>query len=101
MEYRILGKTGLNVSVISYGAAPLGSEYREIDEAEGIRSLHVALDLGVNFIDVSPYYGRTKAETLLGKGLASVPLNIAAKKGLIFHSWECSFHCLTPTFTRP
>ncbi len=73
MEYRILGKTGLNVSVISYGAAPLGSEYREIDEAEGIRSLHVALDLGVNFIDVSPYYGRTKAETLLGKGLASVP----------------------------
>ena len=73
MEYRILGKTGLSVSVISYGAAPLGSEYREIDEVEGIRSLHVALDLGVNFIDVSPYYGRTKAETILGKALVGVP----------------------------
>ena len=73
MEYRTLGKTGLKVSVISYEASSLGSEFRQIDEAEGIRSLLMAIDLGVNFIDVSPYYGRTKAESVLGKGLASVP----------------------------
>ena len=48
MEHRVLGKTGLKVSVISFGAAPLGGEYRRIDEAEGIQSLHLALDLGVN-----------------------------------------------------
>jgi L-galactose dehydrogenase len=54
MEYRTLGKTGLEVSIISFGAAPLGSEYRSIDESEGISAVHTALDLGVNFIDTSP-----------------------------------------------
>lgn len=73
MEYRVLGRTGLRVSVLGYGASPLGSVFRPIDEAEGIRAVHLALDLGINFIDVSPYYGRTRAETVLGKALATVP----------------------------
>ncbi|GIV79647.1 MAG: oxidoreductase [Litorilinea sp.] len=73
MEYRILGKTGLRVSVLSYGASPLGSVFREVDEAEGIRAVHTALDLGINFIDVSPYYGLTRAETVLGKALRGIP----------------------------
>lgn len=73
MEYRTLGKTGLRVSVLSYGASPLGSVFRQIDEAEGIRTVHTAIDLGINFIDVSPYYGITRAETVLGKALATVP----------------------------
>src|SRR5579872_2891155 len=73
MQYRLLGETGLNVSVLSYGASPLGSVFRDIDEAEGIRTVHTALDLGINFIDVSPYYGLTRAETVLGRALASVP----------------------------
>ena len=72
MEYRTLGKTGLEVSVISFGAAPLGSEYRNIDESEGISAVHTALDLGVNFIDTSPYYGRTKSEIVLGKALKTI-----------------------------
>ena len=72
MEYRTLGKTGLEVSVISFGAAPLGSEYRNIDESEGISAVHTALDLGVNFIDTSPYYGRTKSEIVLGKALRTI-----------------------------
>jgi L-galactose dehydrogenase len=72
MDYRPLGKTGLRVSALSYGASPLGSVFRPIDEAEGIRAVHTALDLGINFIDVSPYYGLTRAETLLGKALATV-----------------------------
>jgi aryl-alcohol dehydrogenase-like predicted oxidoreductase len=61
MKYRRLGNTGLEVSVLSYGASPLGSVFRDIDEADGIRTVHEALDLGINLIDVSPYYGLTKA----------------------------------------
>jgi len=84
LEYRRLGKTELKVSVVSYGAAPLGNEYRQIDISEGIRSLHLALDLGVNFIDTSPYYGRTKSESVLGQGLAQIDRNryyLATKVG--------------------
>jgi L-galactose dehydrogenase len=73
MQYRTLGKTGLKVSILSYGASPLGNVFRQIDEAEGIRTVHRALDLGINFIDVSPYYGLTRAETVLGRALATVP----------------------------
>ena len=73
MQYRTLGNTGLKVSVLGYGASPLGSVFRDIDEAEGLRTVHTAIDLGVNFIDVSPYYGATKAETVLGKALRTIP----------------------------
>jgi aryl-alcohol dehydrogenase-like predicted oxidoreductase len=73
MIYRTLGNTGLQVSALSYGASPLGSVFRDIDEAEGIRTVHTAIDLGINLIDVSPYYGITLAETVLGKALATVP----------------------------
>jgi L-galactose dehydrogenase len=59
--------------VLSFGASSLGSVFRPIDESEGIRTVHTALDLGINFIDVSPYYGLTRAETVLGKALKSVP----------------------------
>lgn len=69
MNYRPLGTTGLNVSALSYGASALGSMYRNIDESQGIRTVHEALDLGINLIDVSPYYGLTKAETVLGKAI--------------------------------
>jgi len=68
-----LGKTGLQVSSLGFGASPLGSVFRPIDETEGIRTVHTAIDLGINFIDVSPYYGLTKAETVLGKALATLP----------------------------
>jgi len=73
MKYRKLGNTGLDVSILGYGASPLGSVFRDVDESEGIRTVHEALDLGINLIDVSPYYGLTKAETVLGKALATVP----------------------------
>jgi len=73
VKYRTLGKTGLSVSVLSFGASSLGGVFRPIDEDEAIRTVHVALDLGVNFIDVSPYYGLTKAETVLGKALKNIP----------------------------
>ena len=84
MEYCDLGKTGLKVSVLGYGASSLGSIFRSIDESEGIRTVHTAIDLGINFIDVAPFYGLTKAETILGKALKEIPRNayyLATKVG--------------------
>lgn len=72
MEYRLLGRTGLKVSVLSFGASSLGSVFRPTDDTEAIRAVHTALDLGINFIDVSPFYGATKAETVLGRALHGI-----------------------------
>lgn len=73
MKYRTLGNTELEVSILSFGASSLGSVFGEIDESEGIRTVYEAIDLGINFIDVSPYYGLTKAETVLGKAIKNIP----------------------------
>ncbi|WP_314000174.1 aldo/keto reductase [uncultured Paenibacillus sp.] len=73
MKYRKLGKTGLDVSVLSFGASSLGSVFRETDEAESIFTVHEAIDAGINLIDVSPYYGLTKAETVLGQAIKQIP----------------------------
>jgi len=73
MHYRTLGRTGLKVPVLSFGGSSLGGAFRTTDDREAIRTVHVALDLGMNFIDVSPYYGATKAETVLGQALKEVP----------------------------
>jgi L-galactose dehydrogenase len=73
MEYRVLGKTGLKVSKLGFGAAPLGGVYSAISEQEAVQSVYEAIDLGVNFIDVAPYYGVTRAETVLGKALQNIP----------------------------
>ncbi len=72
MQYRPLGMTDMKVSALSFGASPLGSVFRAVPESEGIQAVHAALNLGVNFIDVSPYYGLTKAETVLGKALQGI-----------------------------
>jgi L-galactose dehydrogenase len=72
MQRRPLGSTGLNVSPLSFGASPLGGAFGRIDEAECIRAVHTALDLGINLIDTSPYYGSTRSETVLGRALKSV-----------------------------
>lgn len=73
MQYRPLGRTGLQVSVLSFGASSIGGAFRETDDAESIRTVRAALDCGINFIDVSPYYGATRAESVLGRALQGVP----------------------------
>ena len=73
MEYRILGKTGLSVSALSLGASPFGGVFGDVGYESCKRCLDTALDLGINLIDCSPYYGLTKAETMLGKALQRVP----------------------------
>ncbi len=72
MEYRVLGKTGLNVSRLSFGASALGSVFREVQESDAIRAVYVALDLGINYFDVAPAYGGTRSETVLGKALKGI-----------------------------
>ncbi|HVT71963.1 MAG TPA: aldo/keto reductase [Lacunisphaera sp.] len=72
MLYRPLGRTGLQVSILSFGASSLGGVFRPTDDAESIRTVHTALDLGINFLDVSPYYGATRAEAVLGRALRGV-----------------------------
>ena len=73
MVYNELGRTGLRLSNLGFGASSLGSVFRSIREEEGIEAVFTALDNGINFIDVSPYYGHTKAETVLGKALQEIP----------------------------
>ena len=69
MVYNELGKTGMKLSNLGFGASSLGGVFHDIREAEGIKAVHTAVDNGINFIDVSPYYGHYKAETVLGKAL--------------------------------
>lgn len=73
MKYREIGKTGMKVSELSFGASSLGSVFRDTRESEAIAAVHAAVDNGINFIDVSPYYGHYKAETVLGKALSEIP----------------------------
>ena len=73
MEKRLLGRTGLAVPVLSFGASSLGQEFRKVSLDEALRSVHVALDLGMNLIDTSPFYGRGMSEVLLGIALRDVP----------------------------
>lgn len=63
----------MDISVLSFGASSLGAEFRKIDLNEAVKSVHVALDHGMNFIDTSPYYGRGLSESLLGFALDGIP----------------------------
>jgi L-galactose dehydrogenase len=69
MEYRELGSTGLMVSVVGYGTAPLGNLFGANEEDVALQSAYRALDAGINFFDSSPYYGNGLAEERLGKVL--------------------------------
>ena len=73
MVYNEIGKTGMTVSNLALGASSLGGVFHSIREDEGVKAVHVAVDNGINFIDVSPYYGHLKAETVLGKALKEIP----------------------------
>jgi len=68
MDYRPLGRTGWNISSISYGAWAIGGDaWGKTDDAESMRSLYRAVDLGVNFIDTADVYGDGHSERLIGR----------------------------------
>ncbi|MEO8619500.1 MAG: aldo/keto reductase [bacterium] len=84
MEYRPLGRTGWDISTISFGAWGIGGDvWGDTDDAESMRSLHRAVDLGVNFIDTADVYGDGHSERLVGQLLRerSERIIVATKAG--------------------
>jgi aryl-alcohol dehydrogenase-like predicted oxidoreductase len=73
MKTRTLGKTGIELPILSFGASSLGQEFRSVALDDALKSVQVALDCGINFIDTSPFYGRGISEVLLGVALRGVP----------------------------
>jgi aryl-alcohol dehydrogenase-like predicted oxidoreductase len=67
MQYRSLGRTGFQVSTVSFGAWAIGGTWGNVDDAESLRALHAALDAGVNFFDTADVYGDGRSERLLAK----------------------------------
>jgi L-galactose dehydrogenase len=82
MKYRILGNTGMKVSVVSFGASPLGDEFRKTTDEERQRAVDAAIDQGINYFDTSPFYGRTLSETRLGQALRG-------KRDRVFIATKC------------
>ncbi len=73
MQRRKLGQTDLELPILSFGASSLGAEFRGVTLEEVFASVRMALDLGMNFIDTSPFYGRGMSEVLLGVALQGIP----------------------------
>ena len=65
MQYRKLGKTGMEVSAVSFGCWAIGGTWGSVDDKESIQALHTALDMGVNFFDTADVYGDGHSEQLL------------------------------------
>ena len=83
MQYRPLGRTGWNISTVSFGAWAIGGTWGEVSDAESMGALHRALDLGVNFFDSADVYGDGRSERLLAqlKRERGEPFYIATKAG--------------------
>ena len=72
MKYRLLGNTGLKLSIIGMGGSGYGNVYGKYDESAAIKGVHYALGCGVNYIDTAPWYGQGVSEKFLGKALHGV-----------------------------
>jgi len=85
MEYRALGRTGMHVSAVSFGAWGIGgSAWGGADDGESMRALHAAIDAGVNFIDTADVYGDGRSERLvarLHRERPGAPIYVATKAG--------------------
>ena len=69
LERRRLGQISLRVSIVGFGASPLGDVFGKTGPKEGAAAVHAAIDYGITYFDVSPYYGITVAEKRLGEAL--------------------------------
>jgi aryl-alcohol dehydrogenase-like predicted oxidoreductase len=83
MKYRKLGKTGYDVSEISFGAWAIGGTWGDVDDDESMTALHAAIDSGINFIDTADVYGDGRSERLVGRLLKerSEDIKVATKAG--------------------
>ena len=88
---RVLGRTGLEVSALGFGTAPLGDLYAQLDDGTAIAAVERAFELGINLLDTSPLYGRGLAEHRCGTALRRVPrrdIVVCTKVG----RWMDPFH---------
>ncbi len=126
MEYRRLGKTGRDVSVIGFGAWAIGADWGAVDDADSLRALHAAADAGVTLIDTADVYGDGHSEQVIRRFLAErpgetffiatkmgrrVPLELASYTPEAFRAWTdrsrenlgmetldlVQLHCLHPS----
>jgi aryl-alcohol dehydrogenase-like predicted oxidoreductase len=84
MEYRRLGKTGRDVSVIGFGAWAIGGDWGRLNDALSLRALHAAADVGITLFDTADVYGDGHSERLIGRFLrerSGEPLFVATKMG--------------------
>ena len=65
MQYRELGRTGMKVSSVSFGAWAIGGSWGNVDDRDSLAALNRAIDLGVNFIDTADVYGDGRSERLV------------------------------------
>lgn len=70
MQYRNIGTTDISASVVGFGTFPLGGWlWGDVDKGEAIKTLHKAIDEGINLIDTAPLYGNGRAEELVGEAI--------------------------------
>jgi aryl-alcohol dehydrogenase-like predicted oxidoreductase len=84
MHYRTLGRTGLSVSSVSFGAWAIGGTWGPVDDAESLRALHAAVDAGTNFVDTADVYGDGRSERLVARLRRERPrdtIHVATKAG--------------------
>jgi aryl-alcohol dehydrogenase-like predicted oxidoreductase len=84
MKYRPLGRTGFNVSEISFGSWAIGGSWGAVDDAVSLATLHKAIDSGANFIDTADVYGDGRSEQLIAQLKAERPTDtiyVATKAG--------------------
>ena len=67
MRYRALGRTGWQVSEVSFGAWAIGGAWGQVSDDESLAALHQAIDCGVNFIDTADVYGDGRSERLVAR----------------------------------
>jgi aryl-alcohol dehydrogenase-like predicted oxidoreductase len=71
MLQRLLGRSGIPISAIGMGCWAIGGDWGRVDDAEAVRALQRALDLGITFFDTSNAYGGGRSERLIGQALAA------------------------------
>jgi aryl-alcohol dehydrogenase-like predicted oxidoreductase len=84
MQTRRLGRTDMTPSVIGLGAWAIGGSWGPVNDQESMKTLHAAIDAGVNFIDTADVYGMGRSERLVGRLLRERPRDriwVATKAG--------------------
>ena len=72
LETNEIGSTGLQITTLGIGSAPLGGLFSHVDTDDAIDTVQTAINMGINYIDTAPLYGHGKSEELVGKSVSSL-----------------------------